>query len=280
MNYKKYSRRKDYNQYKKFTELQKILRHEMLHTFFQPVINLQTGQNVGYEILNRPPSSYAFPNTESFFDYIGQTNQVFQVEQLCRKKSLEMYSNSCKKRHINHRSLIFINVHPQVLTHTNYKSGTTLNLLKKFNISPNQIVFELTEKTAVTDYDHFTKVLANYRSQGFRIAIDDAGSGYNSLQSLVYIKPEFIKLDKTLIRCIDQDRVKQQLLKLLIDFANQSNTTVIAEGIERFEELMYLRQHRVHMGQGYAIGKPSSIITEGKFPKHVVEKRSTSYLPN
>lgn len=156
--------------------------------------------------------------------------------------------------------MIFLNIHPQVLLDSNYRSGETLQQLEKLQLSPEQIVFELTEKSAVSDFSQFEQILSHYRSQGFRIAIDDAGSGYNSLKSLVHLKPEFIKLDRSLISYIDQNIEQQQMVMLLLEFANQSDTFVIAEGIERIEELSYLREQGVHYGQGYAIGKPDKSL--------------------
>ncbi|MNS72058.1 putative membrane protein YjcC [compost metagenome] len=133
-------------------------------------------------------------------------------------------------------------------------------------MSPGQIVFELTEKQAVTDYESYEGVLASYRAQGFRIAIDDAGSGYNSLKTLVYLKPEYVKLDRSLIQDIHLNPVQQQIVMILVEYANKSGTHVIAEGIERVEELAYLRERGVHMGQGYALGRPSSELTTGTLP--------------
>ncbi|MFZ3588880.1 EAL domain-containing protein [Bacillus sp. DJP31] len=75
-----------------------------------------------------------------------------------------------------------------------------MELLDKYNFLPSRIVLELTEKEAVIDYNRFEDIIDNYRRQGFRVAVDDAGTGYNSLKTLVYLKPEFI--DKSLIRNI------------------------------------------------------------------------------
>ncbi|RLQ94265.1 EAL domain-containing protein [Falsibacillus albus] len=260
-------RKKGLVNHKKFLELTNIINNESLSTFFQPILDLNGGNTIGFEILNRPPSSKMFPTTESFYDFIGQTDQVFSFECFCRNLSIQRYFNSLSADTLCRDNLIFLNIHPQVLLDSNYKSGETVQLLQEFGISPEQVVFELTEKQAVTDFVQFEKVLNNYRSQGFRIAIDDAGSGYNSLKTLVYLKPEFIKLDKSLIRHIDQDSVQQKLVSMLLDFANQSDTFVIAEGIEEAEELVFLQKNGVHFGQGYGLGKPHKTLITGKLPQ-------------
>ena len=250
--------------YKRLKELQKIIENQALDTFFQPILKLNSGETIGYEALNRPAETHLFTNTETFYDFVGQTNQVFLFECFCRNLSLKRFMERYKERN----SLIFINIHPNVLLDSTYHSGETLQLLSGLGIEPKQVVFELTEKSAVTDFKLFEKVLSNYRAQGFRIAIDDVGSGYNSLKTLVYLKPEFIKLDKSLIQNIDQNKEQQQLVKLIIDYAKQSSTEIIAEGIERMEELAFICDQGVDYGQGYALGKPKEEVKPGRIPHY------------
>ncbi|MFC4322926.1 EAL domain-containing protein [Litchfieldia salsa] len=245
------------NDFTKFIELKKIMRNRSLTTFFQPIFNLETNNIIGYEALNRPTSSNAFPTTENFYDYIGQTNQVFQFELFSRNLSFKQFHSEVKKSPQQKDHLLFVNIHPQVLVDSNYKSGETLELLEYYEISPKQVVFELTEKKAVTDFKMFERILSNYRDQGFRIAIDDAGSGYNSLKTLVHLKPEFIKFDRSLIHNISSNQAQQKMICLLVEFARESNTQVLAEGIEKIEDLNYLKDKQVHLGQGYSLGRPS-----------------------
>lgn len=252
--------KKELTDYKKYMELQKIMNERAITTFFQPIIDLQREAITGYEVLNRPPVSDLFPTTEKFYDFIGNTDQVFSFECFSRTISLHRFFDCLIDEPKQKNSLIFLNIQPQVLLDSNYRSGETLQQLEKLQLSPKQIVFELTEKSAVSDFAQFERVLSHYRSQGFRIAIDDAGSGYNSLKSLVHLKPEFIKIDRSLISYIDENIEQQQMVNLLLEFSNQSNTHVIAEGIERMEELIYLREKGVHYGQGYAIGRPEKAL--------------------
>ncbi|WP_138415953.1 EAL domain-containing protein [Aquibacillus sediminis] len=251
---KKLSRGQDFQ---KFVELKRIMKTRSLTTYYQPILHLKTDKIIGYEALNRPPKTKHFPSTESFYDFIGQTNQVFQFELLARNLAIQKFHHEVDNHPQQKDHLLFINIHPQVLVDSNYKSGETLELLHQHNISPKQVVFELTEKTAVTDYTMFERVLSNYRRQGFRIAIDDAGSGFNSLKTLVHLKPEFIKFDRTLIHNIHCSESQQQLIRLLVDFANESNTQVLAEGIEKEKDLEFLKENGVHLGQGYGLAIPS-----------------------
>ncbi|WP_138493722.1 EAL domain-containing protein [Paenibacillus pinistramenti] len=243
--------------YKRFNELQRIIRTRTLSTVFQPIFNLQTDACLGFEVLNRPPVSSFFPNTESFYDFIGCTDHVFAFEQFCRELSLERFKKAAGLEN-KQPAVIFLNVHPEVLSDSNYRSGETLQLLSRFGFGPEQIVFELTERQALQDYEAFERVLSHYRSQGFRIAIDDAGSGYNGLKAIVSLKPEFIKLDKSIIRGVHVQPNQQHVVKLLQEFAAASGTHIIAEGLESQHEISYLRDQGIEFGQGYALGRPAA----------------------
>ncbi len=243
--------------HRQFTELRKIIKKEQLTTYFQPIMDIQNGCCLGYEILNRPPFSEWFPHTDAFYQYIGTTNQVFAVELFCRELSFKRYCEAYEQSAVGSSCNVFINVHPEVLGDTNYRSGETIRQLKRHGLKPEQIVFELTEKQAVEDFEAFERVLSNYRDQGFRIAIDDVGTGYSSLKAIVSLKPEFIKLDRSIVQHIDSRPDQQHIVHMLQDFAKSSGTHIIAEGIEYPEELAFLQQQGISYGQGYALGRPS-----------------------
>ncbi|MFS0871384.1 EAL domain-containing protein [Paenibacillus xylanilyticus] len=257
---------KSHQHYRQFSGLQEIIRSKLLTTYFQPILNLQDGNCRGYEILNRPPVSPLFPNTESFYEFIGDTDQVFAFERFCREVSIERFKLLLSKENYPENTVIFLNIHPQVLADSTYRNGETITLLNSYGMSPEQVIFELTEKQAVHDYVEFERILSNYRSQGFRIAIDDAGSGYSSLKAIVSLKPDFIKLDRTLINHVDTRPEQQHIVRILKQYAADSATHIIAEGIERDEEIHYLRNAGIEYGQGYALGRPDVELKRPALP--------------
>ncbi|ULO05415.1 EAL domain-containing protein [Paenibacillus sp. 19GGS1-52] len=248
--------RSEFKELKRLDELLNIMNKGLLDTYFQPILHLQSGLTIGHEALNRPQASPQFPTTEQFYEFAGRTEQMFRFEKYCRRMSLTRYVERLPKSATSEDKLIFINVNPGVLNDSHHKSGETLELLRELGVSPSRVVFELTERQAVHDYVSFERVLSHYREQGFRIAVDDAGSGYNSLKTLVYLKPEFIKLDKSLIRGIGGNSEQQELLELIKEYAARAATKVIAEGIETMEELSFLQNAGIDYGQGYALGRP------------------------
>ncbi|SOC18089.1 EAL domain-containing protein (putative c-di-GMP-specific phosphodiesterase class I) [Ureibacillus xyleni] len=259
-------RHEDLLYYKRYNELRKIIKNERLDTFFQPIVNLKTGETFAFEALNRPSKSQLFSSVDLFYEFVGKTDRIFEFEKFCRNLSLKRYISRLETDGLDNRFSLFINIHPHVLLDKNYHGGETLRLLKELGIQPDQVIFEITERSAVTDFKEFERVLSNYRSQGYRIAIDDVGSGYNSLKTIIYLKPEFIKLDRSLIQNIDQSDAGQQLISLIYNYAEQSGTTgIIAEGIERPEEIQTLQSIGIHYGQGYAIGRPKMELKRGEF---------------
>lgn len=179
---------------KRLKALKHIIQHNDLHTYFQPIVDLQSKQTMGFEALNRPVPSVLFNSVDQFYEFVGQTDCVFLFECFYRNLSLQRFKERMHKDVKDTNFLVFLNIHPNVLVDKKYHSGETLQLLKELGIKPQQVVFELTERSAVIDFEEFERVLSHYRSQGYRIAVDDVGSGYNSLKTLIYLKPEFIKL--------------------------------------------------------------------------------------
>jgi EAL domain-containing protein (putative c-di-GMP-specific phosphodiesterase class I) len=103
-------------------------------------------------------------------------------------------------------------------------------------------------------------VLDHYREQGFQIAIDDAGAGYSSLQSISELMPDYIKVDRSLINGIDHNEVKSNMLEAFVIFAKKMNSKIIAEGIETEAELQRVNDLGIEYGQGFFIAEPSNSI--------------------
>jgi len=122
-----------------------------------------------------------------------------------------------------------------------------------------RIVLELTEHAPVDQYDDLLAAIAELRDAGMRLAVDDAGSGYASLQHILRLNPDIIKLDIELIRGINTDPARQSLAAALLLFGDKIGATITAEGIETTDELHTLRRLRVPYGQGYQLGRPAHL---------------------
>jgi EAL domain-containing protein (putative c-di-GMP-specific phosphodiesterase class I) len=123
-------------------------------------------------------------------------------------------------------------------------------------IDPSRLVIELTEHAPVEDYESLIAALAPIRRSGVRIAIDDAGAGYASLQHVLKLEPDIIKFDVSLTRGIDNDQRRVALVGALVEYCRRTGTSVVAEGVETQAEEAALRTLGVDKAQGYFFGRP------------------------
>jgi EAL domain-containing protein (putative c-di-GMP-specific phosphodiesterase class I) len=115
----------------------------------------------------------------------------------------------------------FINLNANVIHDPQFTPVQTLAFLEKMNLTPQNVVFEITERQSIDDYASFTKALDHYRKQGCRIAIDDAGAGYSSLQAIAELRPDYIKVERSIIYRIDRNKIKEILVETLAVFAQK-----------------------------------------------------------
>jgi diguanylate cyclase (GGDEF)-like protein len=240
---------------KRFEALCDIIENERIYPVFQPIIDLKNGSVFGYEALTRLEDRSIIRNPEELFQSAQQFKQTSRLEKICRKKAIS------KAHSLNISAYLSINICPSVLKSPQHEKGTTAALLQEFSTLQNQIILELTERFYIKDYDLFEKTVNYYRSQGFRIAIDDLGAGFSDLKMLSKMEPYMVKIDGFLISDIHKSIKKQRLLKALVTFCHDCNTLVTAECIEKKEELDILIEMQVDLAQGYLLGKPEKNLT-------------------
>ena len=233
------------------TCLTEIIERKCIYTVFQPIVSLKSGSVFGYEALSRISLTECELNIEQLFELAHEKDMLWDLEKLCRTKALENLTAKPDS------AMIFLNVDANIIYDQDFKSGFTAERLSKYNIPTQNVVFEITEKTAVTDAKLFSSSVNHYKNQNFKIAIDDFGSGHSGLNRVCAISPEFIKIDMQLVRGIDTDSVRKSAVIAMIDFCRQAGISVIAEGIETEAELDTLIKIGVNYGQGYYLARPS-----------------------
>ena len=144
---------------------------------------------------------------------------------------------------------------------------TINSIFEEVKLDKNDVVLEITERSAITNFEIFYEHLCKYRDCGFKFAVDDVGGGYASLESIVETKPEVVKVDRHIVTNIHQDQYKKSIVKFIVAFCRENNILSIAEGIERPEELKVLQEIGIDAGQGYFLCRPSQEIDFHKFEK-------------
>ncbi|MCX8006983.1 MAG: bifunctional diguanylate cyclase/phosphodiesterase [Coriobacteriia bacterium] len=231
--------------------LREIIETEAVRTLVHPMVRLDDLSVVGYEALSRGPEATEFERPDKLFKAAYDADMVVRLERLCRKRALEAAKALPDGR------LIFINVEPEAVADPELREVVFASLLAEAGLKPERVVLEITERTAIADFCAFRSTIEYLRMLGFSIAIDDAGAGYGSLQCLAEVRPQWVKIDMSLVRGIDSDDIRRQLVESVHSFAERVGVNLVAEGIETPEELAVLREIGVEYGQGFLFARPS-----------------------
>ncbi len=226
-------------------ELHRLIVERRLTSAFHPIVRLADGTPLGHEALTRPGGGLAFGSVEDLFAFAESTEYLLEFERLCRHTAIR------SARAVEPLGLLFLNASPRAVEDPDWSDGGMDRLLREHGLTPGDVVVEITERTAVGRLDAFQAALKGFKSRGYRVAVDDMGAGYATLQSLAAVEPDFLKFDTSLVRDIDQSSIKRGLLESLRTLAQKIRAQVIAEGVEREEERRTLIELGIELGQGY-----------------------------
>ncbi|MDY7225398.1 EAL domain-containing protein [Hyalangium rubrum] len=220
---------------------------------FQPIVDLRSGAAIGYEVLSRGLGPAQVP-PQVLFGRARVEGVTWELERACWTAALRRISTlPATDRTVP----FFFNVGPDVLSDPRFQDGSTLELLARHGIHPRELVLEITETSVIDDSEQLQRLSRELREHGFGVALDDFGAGHSGLVTLVHSEPQFIKLDQALVRGIHQHRYRQHLVKALVDFAASVSATLIAEGIETWEELNVLMTLGIRYVQGFLVARPA-----------------------
>lgn len=214
---------------------------------FQPIVNIRTQQIFAHEALvrglNNEPAG-------QIFQWVNDENR-YLFDQACRTKAI------CLASQLDIPCFLSINFLPNAVYQPERCIRSTLAAAELYGFPIERIIFEITESEKITDLPHLRRIVDYYRERGFKTAIDDFGAGYAGLNLLAEIQTDIIKLDMALIRNIDQNKVRQAIVKGVLQVAQELSSTIIAEGIETAAELEVLQSFGIELFQGYYFAKPA-----------------------
>ena len=226
------------------TEIHRFLSGEGLTMAFQPIVDLRTRSMVGMEALARFRSLPLRAPNEWFAEAV-QLELGVQLELATIREAMRSISRLPED--------VYLSVN------TSHRAAMSPELPEVLGDLAPRIVVEITEHEAIGDYRELMHALAELRAAGVRVAIDDAGAGFASLRHTLQIAPDIVKVDISLTRDIDIDRGRRALTSALISFADEMSMTIVAEGIERPEELATLLELGVEYGQGFYLAEPGPL---------------------
>lgn len=242
-------------------ELRQILARRDLSTVFHPIVTLDDFAIVGYEALTRGPAGTAYESPEVLFSHARQSHLTRELDRQCKLTAIA--AARAKPSGLQ----LFINTLPTTLDDPEFLGEPARELLARNGIQPEEVVWELTERHAIEDYDSFATVMKAYSSLGYGVAIDDVGTGYSSIQTITHVRPRYLKVDRSLVHQIEGNLLKQELVSSLLVMGKKINAQIIAEGVQTRQELEVLRELGVTMGQGYLFGHPAATFSTDGSPR-------------
>jgi diguanylate cyclase (GGDEF)-like protein len=217
-------------------------------TVFQPIVALGNEEISGYEIFTRGPDG-AFESPAEFFRVCVENNILTAVDILCLKLAISTVADTSNVR-------FHINMFPSTLLDTQIENIIALFPPDK----AGKFCIELSEEQFVGDPGYLREHVYALRQAGIMVAIDDIGFGRSSLESLILLEPDIVKIDRKYVTGVSKEPGKQRLLKRVVNVGKSLGAEVVAEGIENAEDLPILREIGIQYGQGYYWGELMEVL--------------------
>lgn len=225
-----------------------------LSVAWQPIFELRSGRVVGQEALIRGPKGTQWERPANLFEMARRLGEEKMLELECRRRIFQCLPLIADNQEI------FLNVN---LTHP----GIPLNP-DRVPVDPRRVSLEISEQDAILDSREALKQVEEWKGAGYRIVIDDYGSGYASLGVVLQIRPALIKMDRRIIVGLNTDRFRFEIIKTITEMWQSHGVAILAEGVETVEEWEACRECGITYGQGFLLGEPSN-SPRMRPPKHL-----------
>jgi diguanylate cyclase (GGDEF)-like protein len=217
---------------------------------YQPIVHSATQRILGYEGLCRPTQEM-FKSPADLFTCAERNSRVLELGRMVRDLIVKPMP------YLPEPLLLFVNLHPYELYDPQFLDGDS-------SLDPwaSRVVLEVTEVGAVRDYGHLRESIKHLRRRGYKIGLDDLGSGYSGLNCLAQLDADYAKLDIGLLRSIRFGSRSARLVKHILEFAHEDNIQVIGEGIETEEERSVVTELGCQLLQGFYFARPGPAFVD------------------
>jgi EAL domain-containing protein (putative c-di-GMP-specific phosphodiesterase class I) len=239
-------------------KLRELILNEDLITLYQPIVDLEQETPIAYEALSRGNVGSGFQSADELYDAAIKNRLLVELDRVCRKRCL-LFS---KRLPTNVK--VFINTLPATIRDPEFQGRHLIHTLEQACITPDRIVIEITEKMVIDNLSLFQDAMTYFTELGMSLAVDDVGSGYSGLETIARLKPSYLKLDMSLVRGVHASPVNREILKGISSLSRGIGAKIIAEGIEKPEELKVIKDIGIEYGQGYLLGRPDTMSDSSK----------------
>jgi diguanylate cyclase (GGDEF)-like protein len=237
----------------------KAIEEKTVTPFFQPIINVATGSIEGHEVLSRIRTEEGILEAEKFIVVAERLGLVSKHDWVIMDKVFR------KVKDEGYVGYLFINLSPKFLILKEFIPGV-LNLTSKYEIDHGKVVFEITERDSVKNISLLEKFVYDLKSEGFKFAIDDFGSGFSSFNYIKRFPIDFLKIEGEFIRSMADDDKALAFVKTMAILAREFGIKSVVESVENENILAAIRQIGIDYGQGYHIGSPSPELRSNNLP--------------
>jgi EAL domain-containing protein (putative c-di-GMP-specific phosphodiesterase class I)/GGDEF domain-containing protein len=230
-------------------EIRELIRRGDMQVVYQPIFELEDRALVGYEAFVRGPAGSPLERPAMLFSYSDQIGLGRELDRACRQRALEAATD------LDRGSLLFVNTLPAALDGDPAGDAGLSRLMARAGRAPEQVVLEVAERRLQSRVGE-GRALAELRQLGVGLALDNAGSGYATLQLIEDLKPDFVKIDPTLVRGLDRNLVQQEVARSVVAVSRRVGACVVAPGIETEAEAQAARHCGVALAQGFHLARP------------------------
>ncbi len=235
------------------TRLRKAVETQRWVLHYQPVVDLESGRMIGVEALIRwmEADGTLVPPGE----FIPLAEELGLIEQIGHWVVRELTYQVQAWRELDIDLEVGFNLSPRQF----WQPDLARRIQQEFRASgvdPSRVLVEVTETSAMLDPDRAQEILHELHAAGFSIAIDDFGTGYSSLSRLREMPVRVLKIDRSFVSGVNEDRQSASIVSAFLELANGLDMTTLAEGIETAEELAFLRERGCKLGQGFFFSRP------------------------
>jgi len=233
--------------------IQEIIEREWIGTAFHSLVSIKRKALLGVEALTRCTAPDEDIPPLELFRMALEADCVLELDRLCRKKALEAFAPIHQK---NRGLILSLNVDGHAIDADVARSGYLLHMVKDCGVNPNNVLIEIVESRA-RDTDALADFVSYYRKNGFLIALDDVGAGHSNLDRIPLLRPDVLKLDRSLVDGVDGHMTRLEVVKSFVQMSSRLGCLALAEGVERQEDILRLLEIGVDVFQGFYFGRPS-----------------------
>ena len=226
-----------------------IIENKDIAVDFQPIYSLNTKKYIGLEALSRGKYNGEIISPYQLFETAKKMDLSLTLDRVCREKAMHAFATE------NRASTLFINFETSVLNKIISGTGEIMKTASENGISPQNIVIELNE-SRVKDSYNLMMFVDFYRSKGFLIALDNVSAGFDTINRIMLINPDIIKIDRAIVSQIESNTYNQEVFRSIINTAKQIGAMTVAEGVETADEVITCMLMGVDYFQGFYFQKP------------------------